>query len=146
MRFFFYGTLMAGSRNPVARALHAKLRALGPATTRGSLFAIPDPQGWFPAMLPGEEVVHGALYEALADFDAEDIARIDAYETCDPAHPETSLYRRGHLDITTADGTCHAVQAYHFIQPLPAGAIPIAGGNFTAWQAERGLRAYHEEG
>ena len=30
----------------------------------GALWAIPDPQGWYPALLPGEGIVQGMLHEA----------------------------------------------------------------------------------
>lgn len=62
IRFFFYGTLLDGSDNPVARSIHAKLVAEGPATARGELHAITDPEGWFPALLPGEGEIRGGLY------------------------------------------------------------------------------------
>ena len=37
MRFFFYGTLIAGNDNPVAARAHGLLRDLGPATARGGI-------------------------------------------------------------------------------------------------------------
>jgi len=52
MRLFFYGTLMRGSCNPVASALHERLGPAVPARAAGWLFALPDPEGWYPALVP----------------------------------------------------------------------------------------------
>lgn len=141
MRFFFYGTLIDGSPHPVARAAHAKLRGLGPATVRGRLHAIPDPAGWYPALLPGEGVVHGRSYETTADFGPADLAALDRWEDFDPGRPAASLYRR---EGWTASGGAQsfAVQAYRFNQALPAGARSIADGHFHAWLDRERLRAF----
>lgn len=133
MRFFFYGTLIAGSGNAAEAEVHAKLRDLGPATVAGELYAIPDPEGWYPALLPGKGMVHGRLYETTREFAAADLARLDAWEDYDPAEPEIGLYRR------EAEGE---VQVYRFARALPPGARPIPGGNFAAWLAAEGLRGF----
>ncbi|HMO69548.1 MAG TPA: gamma-glutamylcyclotransferase, partial [Novosphingobium sp.] len=93
-RFFFYGTLMAASGHPLARALHTRLHPLGPATVPGALFAIPDAAGWYPALLPGDGLVHGTLHAAGPDFAATDLAAIDGFEDFDSADPAASLYCR----------------------------------------------------
>ncbi len=95
MQFFFYGTLQAGSDNPVARMVHALLEPLGAAQVAGALYAVPDPDGWYPALLPGTDVVHGQLYRAGAGFDAAALERMDAYEDFRPGDPAGSLYVRG---------------------------------------------------
>src|SRR4051812_8847921 len=79
-RFFFYGTLLAGSANPVAQAVHDRLRPMGAASLTGRLFAIPDGGGWYPALVQGNGTVRGAVYEALAGFAAENLAALDHYE------------------------------------------------------------------
>ncbi|MFM2273339.1 MAG: hypothetical protein RL702_2404 [Pseudomonadota bacterium] len=134
MRFFFYGTLLDGSDNPVARAIHALLEPLGAAEVRGALHAVPDTAGWFPALLAGDGPVHGRLYAARAGFHPDDLARMDAYEDFDPAQPGASLYVRREVELT-AGGTA---QAYLFNQPLPAGTRPIPHGDFRRWLAESG--------
>jgi len=144
MRFFFYGTLLAGRDNPFAAAAHAVLRPLGPATVRGRLYALPDPQGWYPALLPGEGTTQGALYESTEHFGEADLARIDAYEDYHPENPAASLYVREILPASMADGASHKAQAYFFNQPLPPGSMPIAGGDFAAWLAISGFRALGE--
>lgn len=141
MRFFFYGTLVAGSDNAVAAAAHGLLRDLGPATTPGTLQAVREPQGWYPALLPGAGLVHGRLYAAAAGFGEAELARLDAYEDFDPADPAGSLYLRETI-VATRGGSPVEAQAYRFNQPLPSGARPIADGDFSAWLAREGVSAY----
>lgn len=141
-RFFFYGTLMAGSGHPVASALHARLHPLGPATVPGALFAIPDPLGWYPALLPGEGAVHGTIHAAGPDFSAQDLAAIDAFEDFDPADPSGSLYCRLVLPVRPDGGQEVEAQAYRYNRPLPEGALPIRGGDFAAFVRERGLPVF----
>ena len=142
MRFFFYGTLLDGSDNPVARDIHALLDPLGPAEVEGALHAVPDAQGWFPALLPGTGRVRGRLYQARAHFTPADLARMDAYEDFDPAGPGSSLYLRQEMAVMPGG---HA-QVYVFNQPLPVEAQRIVHGDFRLWLEEchlpqfRGLR------
>jgi gamma-glutamylcyclotransferase (GGCT)/AIG2-like uncharacterized protein YtfP len=139
--FQFYGTLLDGSDNPVARDVHRLLEPVGPSTVRGTLHAVPDATGWFPALLAGEGVVHGRLYRARPGFGPSDLARLDAYEDYDPADPQGSLYVRE--DVTAAcRGQEARAQVYRFNQPLPDGARPIAGGDFRAWLAATGLAQF----
>lgn len=142
VRFFFYGTLVAGSGNPVARAIHARLRPLGPATVRGSLHALPELLGWYPALLPGAGVVRGMLYEAGTDFGADDLARIDAYEDHDPQRSRESLYLRREVAAMDVAGAVSTAQAYLFNAALPAGAMALPGGDFAAWLAQTGHLGY----
>ena len=134
MRFFFYGTLLDGSDNPVARAIHALLEPLGTAEVRGALHAVPDASGWFPALLTGDGPVHGRLYAARAGFEPADLAHMDAYEDYDPGRPGASLYLRRAVELA-GGGTA---QAYLFNQPLPSGSRAIAHGDFRLWLAETG--------
>lgn len=136
--FFFYGTLLDGSDNPVAREMHRLLEPQGAATVSGTLFGVPDAAGWFPAMVPGEGAVHGQLYAARSGFSEADLARLDAYEDYDPLRPDASLYVR--RAIALAGGG--SAQAYVFNQPLPAGAQAIPGGDFRAWLVETGLAQF----
>jgi gamma-glutamylcyclotransferase (GGCT)/AIG2-like uncharacterized protein YtfP len=144
MRFFFYGTLIADSGNPVAAAAHVRLRDLGPATARGALHAIEDElgEGWYPALLAGAGPVLGQLYEAAPGFGEADLAALDAYEGFDPADPAASLYVRATIVVTDAGGAFHEAQAYSFNRPLPPGAQPIADGDFHTWLAREGLKPY----
>ncbi len=138
MLFFFYGTLLDGSDNPIAREVHRLLEPRGAATAQGTLFAVPDETGWFPALLTGEGQVHGRLYASREGFSPADLARLDAYEDYDPARPEASLYLREEIAL----GQAGSAQAYRFNQPLPALAQPIPGGDFRKWLAETGLAQF----
>ena len=71
MRLFVYGTLMQGE---VAHALLAeRARFIGPATASGyALFDL----GPYPAMVRGEGVVVGEIYE----IDEISLPELDAYE------------------------------------------------------------------
>ena len=141
-RVFFYGTLVAGNPNAVAAAIHAALEPMGPARTAGALFAIPDPAGWFPALVSGEGAVSGALYRAGASFDADLLARMDAYEDFDPADPTGSLYRRVSIVVQGEDGADLPAAAYLWNRALPPGAEPIGGGHFGQWLAQTGNRVF----
>src|SRR5690606_29391244 len=142
MRFFFYGTLLDGSDNAIAAWVHRRLCALGPATAQGVLYAVPDPAGWYPALLPGAGPVLGRAYETVDDFDLADLSRLDAYENYDPARPAASLYLREAIAVLGADGSSALADAYRFNQPLPEGSRPIPGGDFRAWLAEHGVDAF----
>lgn len=142
MRFFFYGTLIAGSGNAVAKAVHLHLRDLGSATVRGRLYAIHDPQGWYPALLPGEREVVGRLYEAAEGFGPRTLAELDGWEDCDPADPVGSLYARMSVDVIAADGSSVEAHAYRYNQPLPDGAVEIASGDFADFLSAGGHRAF----
>ena len=135
MLFCFYGTLLDGADNPVARAIHALLDPVGPARVRGALHAVPDALGWFPALVDAaapDGWITGRLYKARGGFTAGDLARMDAYEDFDPARLDTSLYVR--RAVVTEDGGI--AQVYVFNQPLPTGSLPIAHGDFRRWLAE----------
>ena len=136
--FFFYGTLVAGNPNPVAAAIHAALEPLGTAQAVGLLYAIHDPAGWFPALVAGEGEVTGALYWAGPGFDADLLARMDAYEDFNPADPAGSLYRRESITVRTDDGAGIAAAAYLWNRALPSGAEHIGNGHFASWLAETG--------
>ena len=143
MRFFFYGTLMAGSGNPVSDTVHTRLRALGPATARGRLFAIPTAQGWYPAFLdePRGGAVHGMAYAALVEWTAEDLALLDAYEACHPDRPEASEYLRRPVEILR-EGRTEPAHAYVYNLAIPAEAVPLPRGDFRAFLTETGSAPY----
>ena len=138
MQFFFYGTLLDGSDNPVARGIHALLELLGPAQVCGHLHAIPDEQGWFPALLPGQGQVLGKAYRPRAHFGAADLARMDAYEDFDSADPAASLYVRQPLPLAGGG----EAQVYVWNRSLPAGSQPIPGGDFRAWLQAQGFEQF----
>jgi gamma-glutamylcyclotransferase (GGCT)/AIG2-like uncharacterized protein YtfP len=142
LHFFFYGTLLDGSDNAVAREVHRLLGAVGPASVSGTIFAVPDPAGWYPALMAGEGTVQGRLFAAHEGFSPADLARLDAYEDYDQQAPERSLYVRETVEAVLAGGARTMALAYRFNQPLPAGSRPVPGGDFRAWLAEQGLSAF----
>lgn len=135
-RLFFYGTLIAGGPPPVRRAL-SRLRDLGPARAAGLLYAIYDPQGWYPALVEGPGEVAGRLYMPSEEFAESDLAALDAYEDCDPGDPAGSLYRR--LVATVAG---QPAELYRFNQSLPEHAPAIPDGDFAAWIMREGVRPF----
>lgn len=128
MHLFFYGVL----RGDVAQ--WPFLAGLGPglpATSSGALYAIPDPRGWYPALTPGEGVVHGICHEA----GSVDLATIDAFEGED--------YRRSKVLAEIACGTITAA-AYLWRSPLPKNAKVISSGDFAGWLAETGSTPFSQ--
>ena len=142
MRFFFYGTLGEGMDNPTIRAIRPKLQPGRPATVRGTLHAIPDRDGWYPALTLADEAppVEGMLYETKPSFTAEDLARLDAYEAYDPVDEADSQYVRRRVEVDCVGERVQA-QAYLFNAELPAEARRIAQASFAAFLAAHGLRA-----
>jgi len=142
LHFFFYGTLIAGSGNSAEQEAHARLRLVGQASVNGALWAIPDADGWYPALVPGPGRVHGVLYAAADGFGPEDLARLDAWEDFRPENPAESLYVRVEVQAFDAAGASFSAQAYCFQQPLPERARAIADGDFPAWLTAHGYSAY----
>jgi gamma-glutamylcyclotransferase (GGCT)/AIG2-like uncharacterized protein YtfP len=142
MRFFFYGTLLAGSANAVAARIHARLAPLGPASAQGRLYVIADAQGWFPALVEGAGKVRGMLYAAAPAFTAADLAAMDAYEDFDPAAPEASLYLRRTVTVTPDAGMPGEAEVYVWNRALPDGAQLIDDGDFRAWLEGAGLSQF----
>lgn len=121
---------MAGMGNRHERAAHALLDEGRATVARGRLYAVPDPAGWYPALLPGAGAVRGMVHRAGPRFDARALARMDAYEGRE--------YRRGTVKLGKGAGF-----AYIWRGPLPRGACRIASGDFRGWlAARRGRRAY----
>jgi len=142
LHFFFYGTLLAGSDNPAARAVHAHLHAIGSASVAGRLWAIPDAAGWYPALVAEPGQVHGVLYSVMDGFGPEDLAQLDEWEDFRPDRPAASLYLREAMLAIDAHGVSVMAQVYRFNQPLPMGALAIPQGDFQAWLDASGHPAY----
>ena len=115
---------------------------LGPASASGVLWAIPDPAGWYPALVAGRGQVQGLLYAVADGFGPDDLARLDDWEDYRPDQPAESPYRREDMPVLAATGVTLAAQAYRFNQPLPVDAQPIPDGDFQAWLGATGNAAY----
>lgn len=140
---FVYGTLQQGM-GPMAERLHRVLRPGQPAFLRGRLYALPDPAGWYPALIPDDAggPVCGALHVPAAGFAARDLAAFDAYEGYRPDDPAGSDYFRRPVTVTCTDGLACPAQAWCWQARLPAAAVPIADGDFAAWLARTGARPF----
>lgn len=126
MHLFLYGVL----REEVGS--WPFLAGIGPgraATTGGTLFAITDPQGWYPALLPGAAIIVGKVHDA----GAVDLAAVDAFEGPD--------YMRRAIPVNVAGQTVSA-EAYLWTAPLPDGAPHIVHGDFVRWLAETGYTPF----
>jgi len=97
---FVYGTLWTGSGYREAKRLASRcLKDLGPAWICGRLYDL----GRHPAVVPvrhANERVHGRLC-AVSERDAC-LARLDAFEDCDPNDPHAGLYRRERIRVYAA--------------------------------------------
>lgn len=131
MRLFLYGTLQPAADTAMARWLRPRIVAAEPATVPGRLFAIASAGGWYPALLPGSGDCRGTL--VLADLGRADLARLDRYEGAE--------YRRMALRARAESGhaTC---SGYVWRLRLPAGAVPIADGDFLAWLKRTRRQSY----
>jgi len=142
MRFFFYGTLQVGNPNPAIKDIHERLVLLGPGRITGGLVAMPDRDGWFPALVPGDGDVTGQVFATARDFSVAALARLDRYEEYDPASPETSWYRREERTLTSGE----PVMVYCLNGPPPESAVVIPGGDFRAWITAQGLPEFSGRG
>ncbi|NBC37717.1 gamma-glutamylcyclotransferase [Novosphingobium sp. FSY-8] len=130
MILFFYGTLIAGSGNAVAARAHDALTDLGRGWVAGALYALPDADGWYPALVAGQGRVWGRLYDAPDGFD---LGPLDAYEGAE--------YARAAINVTGPRGRVGA-QAYLWAGAVPADAVPLPDGDFAAHAAAHGWRVY----
>ena len=134
-QLFFYGVL----REEIGDWPFLAGLGLGsPATTHGALFAIPDPRGWYPALVLTQarfgNVIHGAIHDASH----VDIAAVDAFEG--------AAYTRQSIAVDGWSGFGDtAAEAYIWTADLPEDAVPIPEGDFVAWLAATGNSPYTGE-
>lgn len=133
MHLFFYGTLMAGNGGAAAQAAHRVLGPGLPARTPGALHAIPDPEGWYPALVDGEGWVCGMVHAATSGFGQNHLAALDAYEGAE--------YVRMTITVTTRGGRVEA-ETYLYAAPLPASAVLLPHGDFARFLAETGATPF----
>lgn len=138
-RLFLYGTLLEGACNAVAVRLHRHLVPGVPGRVAGQLYAIPESQGWYPALVPGSGIVRGMVHAARPDFDADCLAVLDAYE--DVRADGLGEYRRDSIVALIDEGELVA-DAYIYNVALPAEARPVPQGDFAAYLAANGLTGF----
>jgi gamma-glutamylcyclotransferase (GGCT)/AIG2-like uncharacterized protein YtfP len=85
---FVYGTLKRGEINHALISPFA--RSIEPATIRGRLYDV----GGFPALVDGDEIVHGELVWVEAETMASLMAILDRLENYQAAAPQSSMYIR----------------------------------------------------
>jgi gamma-glutamylcyclotransferase (GGCT)/AIG2-like uncharacterized protein YtfP len=138
LRLFFYGTLGEGMDNPAITPVRPRLGAARPATARGTLYAIPERGGWYPALVTGEGLVRGVLNTPGPAFTADDLATLDAYEAYDPADLATCEYVRREIEVAPDGGEPVLAHAYLYHRPLPATATRIEQDSFAGFLAVHG--------
>ena len=125
---FVYGSLMSGGERGAFLNRDHKVRFLGTAMTRGTLYEL----GEFVGMIDdhSEKTVHGELYEVI---DGETFfSTLDVIEGYWPNEPERSLYVRRRIPVETSGGIVHA---YAYIYNQPVNGFPnIAGGQARSIQ------------
>ncbi|MBB4857801.1 gamma-glutamylcyclotransferase (GGCT)/AIG2-like uncharacterized protein YtfP [Novosphingobium chloroacetimidivorans] len=131
MRLFLYGTLQPAAGTAMADWLRPRIVEAEPASVAGRLIAVPDPRGWYPALLPGAARCRGTLVRA--ELSRADVARLDRYEGTD--YRRTTLRARAAGRMVTCSG-------YVWRSALPAGAVWMAGGDFLWWLAHERRRAF----
>lgn len=130
MQLFLYGVLREGLGE------WPFLAGLGPgrdAQASGQLFAIADPHGWYPAMLPLDDSQSGAVIGTLHAAEGVNLAAVDVFEGSD--------YVRRTIRVQTDDGIASA-DVYLWAGSLPADAQCIVHGDFARWLGETGRTPY----
>lgn len=138
MKLFFYGVLMDHVAGGPVRDLLSGIGPGVPAWTCGTLYAVPDPQGWYPALLPGAGRVRGMLHDA----GAVDLAALDRFEGVDPVHPSAGDYHRAEIAVETAAGEPAQAFAYLWNHRPAAGLIHLPDGDFSCWLKQMGYRPF----
>lgn len=97
-----YGTLMKDFPTQDELDIAEKLKFVDTAYLPGALYELGD----FPGMVKSEnEETYAEIYEILDD---QALKVMDLYEDYDPKHPQTSLYIREAVTLTSPALTCWA--------------------------------------
>ena len=137
---FFYGVLQPGLVSGRMAELVAMLGDPRPATVAGLLYAVPDPAGHYPILIPciGSQRVFGAVMFPGERFGPGELAELDAFERFDPRAPGASDYVRRSREAELPDGTSMGADAYVWNRAIGTDFIPILHGNFERYLAETG--------
>lgn len=130
-QFFFYGTLMGGLKRDAAKYLILDL--VGPATVRGDMYAVGN---WFPAICPGDGLVHGELWRACNEDHAlavlEMTDQVEGYRPGD-AH---NLYDRQETRLETPDGETAWTYWWNGGRTGRRGLERVPHGDWRRWLSE----------
>ena len=125
---FVYGTLKPGLSCALGAAERDRLAreatSLGPGTTSGVLIDL----GEYPGLAPGNEVVHGTVYELKSP--ANTLKWLDEYEGRTGSIGDQ--YRREMRPVTVGGGTTIPCWTYVFIQFKVEAAVIRPGHWFPA--------------
>ncbi len=125
-----YGLLRPSAGRLASLGFARALAPMGPCRLPGVLLDM----GAYPALAPGEGVVAGELVRLL---DATAGRRLDAFEECDPANPQVSLYVRRRLRLLNPP---REAWVYVWNRPI-AGHRRLVSGDWLARAARpAGLR------
>jgi gamma-glutamylcyclotransferase (GGCT)/AIG2-like uncharacterized protein YtfP len=103
-RLFFYGTLMSDDcRGHVLRGFG---RPVARGTVRGDLFEVGS--GMFPALMPGDGVVHGEVWEVDPSLLRAALNVTDRIESYREDDEPGSMYVRREVPLLSAEGAAHA--------------------------------------
>ncbi|EAQ28375.1 hypothetical protein NAP1_12288 [Erythrobacter sp. NAP1] len=133
---FFYGVLQDGLGPGGQDWPFLKGLGLGAkASVHGSLFAIPDENGWYPALIPTQARLSSVVQGTIHDASGVDIAAIDAFEGPN--------YTRQPMPVDGWDGygETHA-DTYVWTAELPEGAEVIVSGDFKLWLETTGRKPF----
>jgi gamma-glutamylcyclotransferase (GGCT)/AIG2-like uncharacterized protein YtfP len=117
-----------------------KLRRVEERSANGHLFAIRSPHLTYPALLldrTSRAHVHGTCYEIGPNFNAADLALLDAYEEYFPHAPSKSEYLREAHPVALSSGAQIAAWIYVYNIPLPETVEPIPSGHFKEYVRRR---------
>ena len=127
---FFYGVLMPELASGRMAELISFLDAGVPAHVAGRLWAVRDPHGHFPVMIPGEGRVVGRLHRASEAFGERELAEMDAFEG--------SGYLRAPIVSIVADDVEVTCEAYLWRGAISPDFVPIPHGDFSRYLQETG--------
>lgn len=127
-----YGTLQPLAGSAMSAWLAARSTDVEPAVIRGRLNAIPDREGWFPALTPGQGAVKGMVCHLR--LRPGDLALLDRYEG--------RTYRRRSVRARTVTGRCLPVQTYGWCARQSTGVRPIRNGDFLHWRRAHRAKAF----
>lgn len=98
---FIYGSLHPGRAPAEIADLVQTFQPLDPATVRGHLHGL----GPYPGVVldPNAPTVSGNVFTFASD--PQLMARLDAYEECDPSNPQASLFLRCRAQALLPDGS-----------------------------------------
>jgi gamma-glutamylcyclotransferase (GGCT)/AIG2-like uncharacterized protein YtfP len=124
---FVYGTLMPGSRHPMARRLETQSAYLGPGWIGGKLHSL----GWYPAAIPSSAPGSRVYGEVVRLHNPQaTLSWLDAYEGCAPGQSEPHAYQRVIVPVTLNSGD--KLDAWVYFYKLPVhSARHLPSGRFV---------------